>query len=372
LTIAVGGARTQAALTADWEPTGLGGRVLQLFTPASGAFFALSEEGLFRSDDAGTTWAPVSLPPLPADVPVARTRIAVDPTDHAILYAGGADGIYKSTDAAASWTLVLPTPERNFSRALSIAPSAADRNLVYLALTGPSISADFRFLRSRDGGATWEQLEQVQNTLCGWGVLILQPHPTDARRAFRTADCYAGRNLQDSLDQSMDQGQTWSAVLRPEVSFPTWLVGGREVAPARFYLASNNDARRGGSSVFRSDDDGATWTDVLRFRGGGTIEQPDAPNVWAGGLAYDPARPDRVYVGLRRSVGWSQDRIFLGSGVRASADGGAAWFELGRQDLPEIHDLALGIDRSNLYAATERGLWRLDLRAIPIPQIPKR
>src|SRR5215208_5683664 len=131
LTIAVGGARTQAALTADWEPTGLGGRVLQLFTPASGAFFALSEEGLFRSDDAGTTWAPVSLPPLPADVPVARTRIAVDPTDHAILYAGGADGIYKSTDAAASWTLILPTPERSFSRALSIAPSAADRNLVY-------------------------------------------------------------------------------------------------------------------------------------------------------------------------------------------------------------------------------------------------
>ena len=242
-----------------------------------------------------------------------------------------------------------------------------------MALSDPQSFTSFRFLRSRDGGATWERLEEAQGTLCGSGVLILQPHPTDPRRAFRTADCYAGRNLQDSLDQSTDQGATWSAVLRPQLSFPSRLVGGRGAAPGRFYLASNNDARRGGSLVFRSDDDGVNWIEVLQFRGGGTMEQPDTPNVRVGGLAYDPAEPDRVYVGLTRALGWSQQRRVLGSGVRASADGGETWFELGRQDLPEIHDLALVVDRQNLYAATERGLWRLSVFPAPIPpQIPKR
>src|SRR5262245_18345819 len=58
-----GGSLARAQETIPWEPTGLGCDVLALFTPASGAFFALTGERLLRSDDAGETWAPVPLPP---------------------------------------------------------------------------------------------------------------------------------------------------------------------------------------------------------------------------------------------------------------------------------------------------------------------
>ena len=337
-----------AAAAPDWEPTGLGEPVLELYTPASGLLFARTRDGLSRSDDAGATWTAVSLPPSPR-------AVAVDPTDHTTLYVAGAAGLYKTADDAATWTLVLPLTER----ALRIAVSPADSQLVYLALTGPqSISADFRLLRSRDGGITWEQLQEAHNSLCGWSVLILQPHPTDAGRLLRTAGCYAGRNLQDSLEQSTDRGATWADLLRPELSFPSRVVGGRGVAPGRFYLAANRDGRAGGSSVFRSTDDGASWTEVLAFRGGGTEDRPAEPDVRIGGLAFNPSEPDRVYVGLNRYVGQFSDRTRTGSGVRVSADGGVSWADLCGQDLGEISDLALGSDGLNLYAATDRGLWR--------------
>jgi photosystem II stability/assembly factor-like uncharacterized protein len=349
-----GGVEAQGGPSADWEPTGLGTPVLELFTPASGAFFATTRDALLRSEDAGATWAPVTLPSPPAGR--REPSVAVDPTNHAVLYAAGAGGLYKSSDDAATWALLLPTTET----VLRVAVSPADHHLVYLALAGsPTNATDFRFLRSRDGGATWQQLEEFHSSLCGWGVRLLEPHPTNAQRAFRTAGCYAGRNLGDALRQSTDQGATWSALFEPQMAFPARLVGGRAVAPGRYYLAANRDSRAGGSALFRTDDDGSTWAEVVAFEGGGTIQQPDAPDVRIGGLAYDPAKPDRVYVGLNEYADQLSGRTRTGSRVIASSDGGATWAELGRGDPGEISDLVLGIDGLNLYMATDQGLWRL-------------
>jgi hypothetical protein len=368
IAMAAGPEAAQGAGTADWEPTPLGGRVLQLFTPAGGAVFARTEHGLFRSDDAGTSWAAVGLPAVGAD-PRAR-QVDVDPTGGVVLYASGAGGLHRSADGGATWTLVLPT-DRHAQR---IAASPADPGLVYLGLVGaPGISGDFWFLRSRDGGASWEQLEEHHNTLCGWGVPILLPHPTESGRVFRAANCLAGRNFGDALWHSADQGAAWSRVFGaatlnaadPQLAYPARLVGGRGAAPARYFLAANRDARFGGASLFRSDDDGRSWLEVLAFRGGGTMDRPDAPQVRLGGLAYDPGRPERVYVGVNAYAGDATGRTLSTSRVQTSAGGGDAWTDLGRRDLGEIDDLALGVDGRSLYLATDRGLWRLRLDGIP-------
>ncbi len=72
-----------------------------------------------------------------------------------------------------------------------------------------------------------------------------------------------------------------------------------------------------------------------------------------GGLSYDPAAPNRVYVGLTGG----------GRGVRASTDGGRTWADLGGADLGPIHALALSPTGEDLYAATDTGLWRQRLGA---------
>ena len=96
--------------------------------------------------------------------------------------------------------------------ALALAVNAADHNVLYLGVKMmPGISSDFRFFRSQDGGATWQRLEEHHFSLCGWGVAILQPHPTQAGRVYRVADCIAGRNFGENLDQSTNAGETWTA-----------------------------------------------------------------------------------------------------------------------------------------------------------------
>lgn len=329
---------------ADWEATPLSAPVLALFTPASGAFFARTDTGAMRSDDGGDTWRPVPLPP--------GTRLAaVDPTNHAVLYAAGAAGLYRTTDAAATWQFVLPLSGEGV---MDLAVSPASSNLLYLGLAGglpgPQV---FRFVRSRDGGTTWDQLDRREASLCGLGLPLLQPHPADPRRLFRVQNCYAGRTTFDALSQSQDQGASFTLAFWENFLFVKRLVGGRGSAPERWYLAADRDERLGGSTVWRSDDDGRTWTETLAFERAWTPVpgQKVAPDVDIGGLAYDPARPDRVFIALAGE----------GEGVQTSLDGGASWQPLGRQDLGRANALALGIDGQNLYTATERGLWRLRL-----------
>jgi photosystem II stability/assembly factor-like uncharacterized protein len=357
----VGQVRAQADRPADWTLTGLREPVSRLFTPDSGGFFALTRDQLLRSHDAGATWTPL---PLPFVAPGPRgLRAAVDPTNHDVLYVGSGDGLFRSVDAGGTWSrLSIPPPATPWPSEAPdrIVVSAADPEVVYLAVTAnEAISARFRFLRSRDGGATWDALEEANNSLCGWGVRILQAHPTDPRRVLRTASCYAGRNLSDALRESRDQAATWRILYEPRLAFPTALVGGQGTAPGRWYLAANHDARSGGSTLFRSDDDGGTWQSVLVFQGGGTIGGADSPNVQMGGLAYDPAAPERLFVGLNETSSQAATPPPARSRVTTSADGGQTWTDLGRPDLGAINALAVGIDGRNLYAATEQGLWRL-------------
>ena len=312
-----------------WQPTGLGEAVRELFTPASGALFARTREALWRSDDAGATWAPVALPPLGS---AGERFVAVDPTNHMVVYVSGAEGLYKSVDDAATWTPILP------GNIQAVVVSPADPRVVY-AIT---LRGSLFFQRSRDGGATWEEFPiEIGASPCVSEVLLLEAHPTDAQRVFRTAGCYAGRNFGDGLWESRDQGAAWTETFRVQGTFPRRLVGGQGSAPRRYYLAAGGAVPGARPQLARSDDDAQTWRQLTSL--------PLAANAAIGGLAYDPAAPDRVWVAIG------------GRGVLRSDDGGATWTELGLPGPGAVNDLVLGVDARNLYAATEQGVWRLSL-----------
>jgi photosystem II stability/assembly factor-like uncharacterized protein len=339
-----------ASQQSAWAPVGPSAEIRRLFAPASGALFAASASALFRSDDGGTTWQTVELP-----VTTRKQRaITVDPTNHRTIYVECDDGLQRSTDDAATWTTILPT-DRQFRR---VVVSPADPRILYVEQRGASDS-DNSLLFSPDQGATWENRNEQHNSLCGWGILILTPHPTDPARLFRTAGCYAGRDLSDSLDESRDNAATFKPLFSPKGAFPQVIVGGGGAEPTRFYLAADNDARSGGSSLFVSTDDGATWTSILSYTGGGTTVQPKTANITMSALTYDPVTPSRAFVALG-SQGDSGSTAVSG-GILATTDGGTTWGEIGTPEMPRVDDLALGIDGQNLYAATSTGVWRLPL-----------
>jgi hypothetical protein len=147
------------------------------------------------------------------------------------------------------------------------------------------------------------------------------------------------------------------------------LVGGGGSQPQRWYLAVNADVRLGGgSTLLRSDDDGATWTDVLEYRSGSTSDtSPGTGDLWnvrIEGLAYDPSHPDTIYVARTATpltaAWWSPSRVIT-SGVAVTTDAGLTWNDLGSQEVGRIDDLAISNQGTRLFLAANHSLFTLDL-----------
>jgi hypothetical protein len=312
----------------SWIPT-LAGPIRRLYQTTHGTTFAWGTAGLFETEDAGLTWTAISTPPTPRVV-------AIDPCDARTIFAASGSQVYKTTDSGATWAPVLPTGSL---QVLTIAVSPADQNLVFVAMAQFSVS--FQVHRSLDGGATWTLIEgPLLGATCIFSTPILEPHPTDSNRVLRTSGCYAGRDVPfgDTLDQSLDQGVTWSQLFHPKPLFPSRLVGGMGSEPGRWYLAAHFGAPPGSTKLFRTDDDGATWNAVLTFATGPALV----------GVTYDPWTPDLVVAALTTDV------------ITRSDDGGTSW-----TDLPSgpsgVADVRLTPGAEALLAATTHGVWRLAL-----------
>jgi hypothetical protein len=312
----------------DWEQLSLTGPARKLYVTTSDAVLVCTDAGLFRSQDGGSSWTQLNLPP-------SSTVVEVDPTAGGqILFAATPGGLQRSTNAGAGWSLILPSA----SSVIGVAVSPAQSNIVYAAIgqgDGP-----FSLQRSTDGGTTWTVLENVPHgDLCVWTCFILKAHPLNAQRAFRNINCVAGRNVPGGLavQQTLDEGVSWADLFHPVGLYPLRLVGGFGANPQRWYLGAYLSASPGGGTYYRSDDDGASWPVVLTLSAGQSV----------GGLTYHASAPDRVYAG-----------ITTGS-VMSSRDGGASWTSLGSAAIGSVADLALSHDEGSLFVATSSGVWRM-------------
>jgi photosystem II stability/assembly factor-like uncharacterized protein len=331
----VPGAEVFAAQATEWVLLDGTEAAWQLFAPTSGALFARTASGLKRSDDGGATWRPIELPPRTPSQ--KRIVVEIDPTDHTRLFANGERGLYRSTDDGMTWTL-LAVPPGTGSSIRSITVSPADRFLVYVNKVGDeSVGTTLWTVRSVDGGDSWELIKTDNSgPSCGYGVNLFWAHPTDPNRVYRHVGCTRGGPSGGPLQQSADRGATWADLTPPDAGGAMRIVGGRAAEP-RFYLATRlvpNTASR----IYESEDGVGDWRRIAEARDK-TIDA----------LADDPLNPDRLYVGT--STG----------NVAALVGGDQQWAALGEQAIGAIHDLVLGVDRANLYAATEQGVWRYAL-----------
>jgi photosystem II stability/assembly factor-like uncharacterized protein len=356
----------QRANDADWTGPLISGPVSAIFTPASGALLVRTKTGLSQSDDGGQTFHTLPMPP---DSRPGDRFASVDPLDQNVLYASGDNPLYRSTDNGATWIPILTSANYPGFEVAGFTASPADSSLLYVALVQGPTRDSYLLLGSHDRGMTWNTLDSGGPvSLCGWGVHLLKAHPTDAIQVFLSSGCFAGRNFGASLQRSDTAGKTFQDWWKSDVSglqagYPSRLVGGLGSTPERWYLAVNRDARIGGSLVLRTDDDGATWTQILAYDGGGVFgpagTDPNAWNIQVAGIAFAPSAPDTLYVA--RTAFNSADQSVRTSGVATSSDAGANWSDLGSQQLGQVADLALGVDGQNLYLASDEGLFRLGL-----------
>lgn len=168
-------------------PTNIGGRLNAIAIDPSNKniiYTGSSTGGIFKTTDGGTTWNPIF-----DDYPwLSIGCLTIDPQNNKTIYAGTGDvnisgnvhigdGVYKSTDAGATWKHLGLDSDRIISK---IVVHPKDSKIIYAATMGnPFLKSNDRGLyKSTDGGANWKKVLFLSNS-CGIIDLVCDPNKPD-------------------------------------------------------------------------------------------------------------------------------------------------------------------------------------------------
>jgi photosystem II stability/assembly factor-like uncharacterized protein len=258
--------------------------------------------GVWKTTNSGQTWRPIF-----DGQPIASIgAIALAPSDSKIIYVGSGeadmrsdisygDGVYKSTDAGATWRNIGLRDSRQIGRILV---DPRDPNIVLVAALGHAFgpSAERGVYRSTDGGSTWKQVLGKNDAT---GAIDLCFEPGNPQIVYASLwqtrrppwSVYAPASGPGSgLYKSTDGGISWRQINGN--GFPSDGVGRIGIAIAagengkRVYALV--DAHEGG--LYRSDDAGENWRRVSSDH-----------RIWTrgwyfGGVTADPRDPNTLYV----------------------------------------------------------------------------
>lgn len=319
-------------------------RKLALETGRRPAFYlVLDNDRLFKSRDGGRTWSETGAPPLSIE-DLLLTRYG--------LLAGTLTGIYRSADQGASWSLssrgiralsveslamdpVLPVLYAQGHGLLFKSPDGGARwNLlpVYDGLPGPVVTSPTRrgqvlvgafgsVLRSTNGGRQWAHGEEIE-CAAPFSIAVNPVHDSVAYLGIDFIEVPCGQSCRTF--KSIDAGATWTCIGNGLPGGGGSLVEADPRRPGILYVAPGQ-----GEGLWRSEDDGATWSPLTR------AFDPIS-------IAVSPADPSFLYAGT--------------TGVARSADGGTTW-SLDNEGLPEdwVFSLAVdSIDPRTVYAASSQ------------------
>ncbi len=331
-------------------------------------YFGSTGGGVWKSENAGTTWKNISDNFFGGSV----GAIAVSSWDPNVIYVGtgeetvrgnvsSGNGIWKSEDAGKTWKHIGLEDSRHITR-IVIDPKNSDLVLVSCLghLYGPNSMRGI--YRTKDGGKNWEKVLFVNNEV---GAIDLTMDPTNSRILFastwrikRTPYSLESGGEGSGLWKSIDGGTTWKNISNNK-GLPKGTIGiiGVTISkadPNRIYVLI--EAAEGG--LFRSDDGGENWIKINEDR---NLRQ----RAWYYTRIYsDPKDKDKVYVlnvGFWRSkdggknfegIGtphgdhhdlWinpdNPDNMIIGDdgGAQISLDGAKSWSTMNNQPTAQFY-----------------------------------
>lgn len=219
----------------SWTPAGsglTGGRIEAFaFDPDSAAgMYAATPAGVYRSSDAGASWRAV-----PRRLSVAPVFLDSHPTIGTRVFASGEQGFFVSTDRGNSWGQVKPLGNKFAVRSLTFAPTNA--GIIFGAGTTGVIA-------TTDGGINWTP---TRFGLAGDETIAV---------TFGTPDgqtCYAWTTRGEAF-RSTNRGLEWTAIKTP------WPGGGRMMLAFDRFKPSDAIAVINGKELYHTADGGAAWT----------------------------------------------------------------------------------------------------------------
>jgi photosystem II stability/assembly factor-like uncharacterized protein len=284
--------------------------------------------------------------------------VAVDPSVTDTLYVGTvAQGLYKSTDVGDTWHQINEGLPGTPGVAVGIGFDANGSQSMFAAITHYP-----RFHYSQNRGESWQSGGDI-----GRIPQVLSTHPVTSGRIF-----VGGRALPGlpggEVYKSNDSGLSWQMVITNQVLATS--IEASSLDPSLVYV--------GGTGLYRSQDGGDAFTRLTGL-----------PFTHVDAIALHPTTTLTAYVatesGIFKTTNGGDNWAFLAAdiasellidplapevmyaacpcaGVYVSQDGGQHWqpMSVGLGNLC-VNDLALDAASTHLYAATENGIWVVNL-----------
>jgi len=291
-------------------------------------------DGIYRSGDGGETWANMGLAESERIV-----KIAVNPTDGNVVYAcvtgrlwsdSTERGVYKTTDAGKTWSLVLKGPNASTGCG-GMSMDAKNPSIVYASLwdfrrkgwtfrsggEGPDSPSASGLFRTDDGGAHWTEITDTGNKgfpAKPYGRIAVAVAPSDSQVVYAFVE-----GIKGALYRSSDGGASWDR--RDDSQNMVW----RPFYFANLIVDPTNPDRlfKPDGSLIQSLDGGKSFADS----GGGA--HGDFHDVW-----IDPTNPRQVITG--------DD-----GGLWLSKDGGNRWWK--GNNLPISQFYHVSVDNEDPY-----------------------
>jgi photosystem II stability/assembly factor-like uncharacterized protein len=312
---------------------------------------------------SGTPWIPIG----PRNVNGRIKTIAVHPTDENTLYVGGVSGgVWKSTDGGESWQAQWNDQETLTIGSIALAASAP--NTLYAGTgewtpgyitTGPGVGV----YKSTDAGATWSLLTGVSATR----IAKIEVSPSNADRVYVAGNSgleysgdggtnwsvvlagnisdvvidqddpdtvYAAKD-NDGIYKTADNGTNWSKLnAGPTGSNADWLklsLGVSGTNGTDFLLA------KGENDVHKSTDGGSTWSTL-----GGSHSY--SWHGWCDLIAVAPDDEDIILVG--------------GSSAKRTSNGGSAWSNMSGLHADHHFAVFAPSNTNTVYESNDGGLYK--------------
>ncbi len=325
--------------------------------------FAGMGDGLYRTDDAGTSWSKM----LDGDIRSA----AVDPTDDAVIYAGTDPvHLYRSEDGGDTWEELeslqrlpeethrqlgeheksdLPSHDPRFrhrrqdwwfpvpphkGHVLETFVHPDDPNLIFLSIEHGGVA------RSADRGQTWEDVSDGIDYLDIHFVATL-PHRFDRWFVSSARGLYTSPDPREGWERAQngcDRNYFHDILTLPPAngSDPVLVIATADGSPGFWPATKGKDywdhsVTGSRAALFQSTDSGESWQRLGTE--GGLPEEMD-PMIWS--LCSHPFDRSGIFAGVGESSGVPSPSRKAGSGsVLFSGDGGHNWRTL-KDGLPAV------------------------------------
>jgi photosystem II stability/assembly factor-like uncharacterized protein len=318
-------------------PAVMSGRVSDLALDPGNPFVfyvAMGTSGVMKTSDNGGTFSGIF-----AEQPVAAVgAVAVAPSDPKIVWVGTGEandrnssswgnGVYRSDDSGSTWTRAGLADSKTIAR---VVVHPREPKTAWVAAMGDLWvpSAERGLYKTTDGGKTWKAVLQAAapyTNRVGCGEVAIDPSNPDVVYAVLYArqrtpwSFVAGPDATDGKDlggifKSTDGGATWKKLdkgLPDQTGRIGLAVYARDpkivyalVQSAEGGTANIDDVRSKRGGVFRSEDAGESWT---------RMNPLDPRPFYFSQIRVDPTNDQRVYV--------------LGFMLHVSEDGGKSFRE---------------------------------------------